>query len=361
MKNPTILEGGIARVFSNIRKLFTRENNTDNLIAWVPESDRQLTTKYITKNGIYRASDDGYYAYSSVTVSVSTDSGVTGEGDDGEQHYVAPDPDTGELVDEVIPSRIEITTPPTVTTYPDGASIDLTGAVVTAYLASGEVWVNADYPGGIVPNGEITLVPGTAEYDASQDKHGAPTITPSEEVQEHYNYSEPLNAAVQAQYTEITSQSEETRAYVSVTDGAIIYIVYQSSRYYVAAISESSFTLTVTINAETNTYESQSTAASSYSGKSYHWFGWVELGMENTGDVIKVSPDPQPDWMISGQATPPTMIGDLTFYNSEIIPGVFGSPQTITAEWPRVGDGAVLSDTFDIVATAKGGGGEVGA
>ena len=86
MKNPTILEGGIARVFSGIRKQFTRQSGSDDMITWVPESDRQLTTKYITQNGIYLAADEGYYAYSGVTVSVPTDSGVTGNGEDGEHH-----------------------------------------------------------------------------------------------------------------------------------------------------------------------------------------------------------------------------------------------------------------------------------
>lgn len=164
MKNPTILEGGIARIFGNIKALFTRQLNSDEKIKWVPESDRQLTTKYITQNGIYRASDDGYYAYSSVTVSVPTDSGASGTGDDGEQHYVAPDPETGELVDTVMPSSIAITTQPTKTSYRSGETIDFSGIVVTAYLASGEIWEDGNHPGGIVPAGELVFPITTAEY-----------------------------------------------------------------------------------------------------------------------------------------------------------------------------------------------------
>jgi len=169
MKNPSIFEGGIARAFSGIKKLFTRQSGSDDLIAWVPESDRQLTTKYITQNGVYRASDDGYYAYSSVTVNVSTTDSVTGKDPvTGEDVVVKPDPETGELVETVVPSSIQITTPPTFTgPYGDGAYISFDGMVVKAYKGDGTLWTDENHPDGVIPFEELILPMTIAHYDGS--------------------------------------------------------------------------------------------------------------------------------------------------------------------------------------------------
>lgn len=43
---------------------------TADFTQWVPEDDRQLMDKIVTHNGSYKASDDGVYAYKSVTALV---------------------------------------------------------------------------------------------------------------------------------------------------------------------------------------------------------------------------------------------------------------------------------------------------
>ena len=57
-KNITIQEGGVAKQLT-VDKLKTNLVGSGTCL-WVPEDDVQLTTKYITENGTYPASDDNY-------------------------------------------------------------------------------------------------------------------------------------------------------------------------------------------------------------------------------------------------------------------------------------------------------------
>ena len=350
MKYPTILEGGIARAFSGIRKLFTRQSGSDDMITWVPESDRTLGTKHITQNGIYRASDDGYYAYSSVTVSVPTDTGVTGEGEDGEQHYVAPDSDTGELVDEVIPSSIVVETPPTnqYGIYKDAQAIGKDGMVVKAYLASGELYEGMGIEDGTVPNAEITLVPGNAAYDESTDQPGGTTSTldtsPIEQpipngVSQLYNYHHPTQVVYK-----ITAFGDAVYT-VGIPNQSNFWVI-------VSALSSSGG---VTIENMVEGTSQTVNASSSYTtdiGDGY--YGAMNV---STGIAFNIVVDDR-----TIRAALPSSLNTriniaATMLHGEKIPA--GSRQTITAEWPRVGDGAVLSDTFEIlVAPPIYGGGE---
>ena len=340
MKNPTIVEGGIARVFSNIRKLFTRENNTDNLITWVPESDRQLTTKYITKNGVYRASDDGYYAYSSVTVSVSTDSGVTGEGDDGEQHYVAPDPDTGELVDEVIPSSIEVTTPPTKTAYQHGETIDYTGIVVTAYKADGEIWTHDSYPNGVIPFEELSFPVTTAQADPNGE----------------WTDNEGINAVMltytpHTNFTNVMDRIEEHTIYV---DGRTWGTVSTGGKDLPATLKGSGPATMLATRYNGNNYYASIAGDTSVDTALYHdedlgvrnnrkgWFGYGSTSPLSDHNVFERGTwqDVLTDFPVSTADPTEASIGDLH------------CTQTLPVLWARYGDGEVLETSVDIDVTS---------
>lgn len=163
-KNINIQEGGIA-------KQLTANKLKTNLVGggtclWVPEDETILGTKTVTENGTYKASDDGYYGYSEVTVSGI--GSVTGtDPTTGEDTTVTTGP-TGELETTVLPHSIKVETPPTVTTYADGATIDFSGMVVKAYLKSGGVWSDAAHPNGIIPISELMLPVTTASKDESK-------------------------------------------------------------------------------------------------------------------------------------------------------------------------------------------------
>ena len=161
-KNITIKEGGAAKQLT-VDKLKT------NLVSggtclWVPEDETNLTTKTITANGTYKASDDGYYGYSEVTVSgIGT---ATGTDEDGDEAVVTTG-EGGELEQNKVPSSIVVDEPPVVVggVYPDGQTIDKEGMVVKAYLKEGGLYDTEDYPGGVIPIEELTLNPTAAHYD----------------------------------------------------------------------------------------------------------------------------------------------------------------------------------------------------
>lgn len=159
-KNITIQEGGNARQFtaSKLRTSLVGGGTCD----WVPEDETRVTAKHITDNGTYTAADEGYYGYSEVTVSgVGT---AVGRDSDGDEAMVKPDPQTGELVESKIPSRIEITTLPTRIFYYEGDPMNYSGLVVKAYLLTGELWTDATHPDGVIPISELILPVTVATY-----------------------------------------------------------------------------------------------------------------------------------------------------------------------------------------------------
>lgn len=158
-KNITIQEGGLA-------KQLTANKLKTNLVGggtclWVPEDETQLGTKIITENGTYKASDDGYYGYSEVTVSGV--GSVTGTDGDGDEATVTTGGD-GELVITKNPSSIKVDTPPSLLVYSNGETIDFSGIVVKAYLKSGGIWSDSSHPNGIIPFSELVFPDTTAIY-----------------------------------------------------------------------------------------------------------------------------------------------------------------------------------------------------
>lgn len=174
-KNITIQEGGVARQIT-ANKLKT------NLVGggtclWVPEDETQLGTKHISENGTFKANDDGYYGYSEVTVSgIGT---ATGTGPDGETHQYTEDGEGG-ITDTLLPSSISVVTPPTITTYEDGATIDFSGMVVKGYLKSGDLWTDSDHPDGVIPISELTLPVTIADIDGVSGQTASSPIVSGE-------------------------------------------------------------------------------------------------------------------------------------------------------------------------------------
>lgn len=166
MANITIKEGGRAYPFAPAKLRTLLSGGGEAL--WVPESAITRDALSVTKNGDYHAAAEGLYAYSRVSVNVTQTDHVSGKGQDGNDYNYTVDPTTGDLVETKIPSSIRVTTPPTSPEwgYVDGEAIGKAGMVVTAYDANNTVMQT-------VPNGEITLEPSVAAYNAT----GRLTIT----------------------------------------------------------------------------------------------------------------------------------------------------------------------------------------
>lgn len=163
--NPAPAEGGIARVFACERIKTTLSGGGTCL--WVRKGVVALGTKSIdVDNKTYRAADDGYYGYSQVTVSGISITKTTD--DDGNEVIEHTDGTGTETM--VVPSSIVITRLPDFTgPYGDNAYIGIDGMVVKAYTADGNIWSNEKYPGGVIPNEEITFDPIVTTYDPSKD------------------------------------------------------------------------------------------------------------------------------------------------------------------------------------------------
>lgn len=150
--NTSITEGGKGYTFGQVKCLMVEGDNGE-FYPWYPEADRALDSLSVTQNGIYRASDRGVYGWNRVSVNVAQTDRVTGrDPDTGDEKTVTVDPETGELVETVVPVEIRIETPPTFTgPYGNGAYIDFTGLTVAAYGANGDKMLDVPFNELIFP------------------------------------------------------------------------------------------------------------------------------------------------------------------------------------------------------------------
>lgn len=162
-KNIVIQEGGVGRQFSADR-LKTATVGGGHCY-WVPEDEVQLRTLFVTENGTYKAEDEECYGYSEVTVNGI--GAAVGLDSDGDTACATVDPETGLITIKKLPSRIQITTPPSILSYSDGDAINYSGMVVKAYLESGELWTDENHPNGVIPLSELTLPENYADYAAA--------------------------------------------------------------------------------------------------------------------------------------------------------------------------------------------------
>lgn len=133
-KNITVETDGTSVSYNGVEKISTHDvqgNSTD----WIPMEDTKLAKKTVKKNKTYKAENDGYYGYSQVKVKVGGK--VTGLKADDSKPYAVDVDDEGNLVYTELPVSISIITNPTKTAYSSGEPIDVTGAVVKAYLTGG--------------------------------------------------------------------------------------------------------------------------------------------------------------------------------------------------------------------------------
>lgn len=333
-KNITIQEGGVAKQLT-VDKLKTNLVSSGTCL-WVPEDEVTLGTKVITENGTYKASDDGYYGYSEVTVNIANAGTATGTDEDGDEAVAYTDPETGELVEEKVPSRIEVITPPTnpYGIYQDGQAITTNGMVVKAYLETG-----GEY--GTVPNGEITLNPTTAVYDPSTDtgRHGTATSDLETAFTQPISYSGTAghsNATFTPPFSE--SVSAEACAGFKISSSNSVIVLYASSSSPAGHIVSSN-----------GRDDYAGTTSYTHNGKTVYY------GMMNFND--------SGSWLYNGTINAvngsPAGPDAWTMVYGTREEEQAGSHQQITVSWPRPRDGKVLETTFEILV-APGYGGDEG-
>ena len=196
-KNIIIQEGGTAKQMT-VNKLKTDKVGGGTCL-WVPEDEVSLGTKSISQNGTYKASDDGKYGFSQVTVNVSGGQGsvnpdgtpnvnpvdpnnpdskvnpggpgtsVVGTDPVTGNDYIIGVDDDGQLVTTPVPSVIEITENPTKTDYNDGDTVDPSGLVAVLKNNDGTIFTNEDYPDGTIPISELLLPTTNVDVDEATE------------------------------------------------------------------------------------------------------------------------------------------------------------------------------------------------
>ena len=324
-KNIVIQEGGLG-------KQLTADKLKTNLVGggtclWVPEDETMLGTKAITENGIYKASDDGYYGYSEVNVSgIGT---ATGTGPDGETHSYTEDGEGG-VTDTVLPDSIAVVTPPTVTTYADGATIDFSGMTVKAYLKSGEVWSDAAHPNGIIPISELLLPVTKADSDESHS--------------DEWSDGQGLNAIL-ISYTlhwNIREQGEDQAVYLSQVLGehnglpTMFGGTARPAQFFMTRTSNGTYTWGATGRVGLNAYVD--------TGNEYNRYNrWT-----STSDAVEVGEvtyhSNKYEWATAIPASTVVPKGDESMQPQ-------GAYQTIPVQWIRTGDYKTLESSFNITVT----------
>lgn len=299
--NTTIQEGGKGYPFGPVKCLMVEGDNGE-FYQWYPETDRALDSLSVDKNGIYQASEYGVYGWSRVSVNVPQTSSVTGKDPQtGQEITVTTNPETGELVETVVPVEIRVIEPPTnpYGVYVDGQTITKDGMVVKAYDANGDEMQ-------IVPIGELTINPTTASIDEAEIRgggniEGIPIINIALETAEY-------SVAVPSEFTvgNVTFKGEEASpAYGDHFTMSAHDVNY--GWYY----SKNSFPIKVKLQASAN--------------------------VADPAIFARVT-------AANGESLPSS--GDLTMFR--YTPGLPKYYQTITVLWPRPGDGAILETTFEI-------------
>ncbi len=336
-KNITIQEGGVARQLT-VDKLKTNLVDSGTCL-WVPEDEVQLTTKYITENGTYKAVDENYYGYSEVTVSgIGVATGTDGDGDEAYAHTG----DGGGLEIDKIPSSIAITTEPSKMSYVDGELINTSGMVVKAYYATGGEW-------GIVPPEEIVISPVSASIEASEEEPDKASSELTTGLDQPINCGDGRKVISREymigrdHYTDKRTDKYSGVEYTFIEQtSTVVFVVAASDTPNAVAtiIGEKELTNETTGVTEKTVYESQREMGSSftYAGKTVYYTMWTE---GNSG--------------FSRDSLFPVSTGNPANYYDEIawtmvygdkIPG--GWRQTIAVQWQRPGDYKLLETTLSV-------------
>lgn len=342
--NTTIQEGGKGYPFGPVKCLMV-EGDDGKYYPWFPEADRQLDSLSVDKNGIYQASKYGVYGWSRANVNVPQTDSVTGrDPQTGQEVTVTADPETGELVETVVPVEIRVTTLPTKTDYTDGETIDYSGIVVHAYSSTGQDM-------GAVPFNELVFPIEKAIFDEEKYKEGSYYASSDLNI---WPFDQPIGFTTGniAKYKS-SSGTVYTVLNVSASCKIVCFFYHRETTQwgeehypgYVLFASDNEFTGT-----KTNPSGRLNVQRWTHNGKTVY-FTSESVGMyTRAGDTVDYEPRTNAELQekavfssVESQRVAWTILhGDITYE-----PG--GAKQTIPIYWQRPCDGAVLQAAFDII------------
>lgn len=320
----SIVEGQSSKQFNNVGFLRTSLQG-GGYCDWIPEDERVLKSKSVTKNGTYKAINDSAYAYDEFTVNVPKKDSVTGKKPNGNEATVSRD-NEGNLVETGVPSSIRITTNPSKMTYSDGETIDMSGAVIKAYNTDGGLWGN-------VPLNEVSVSPSTA------DGGGAlPGLAYYEFPEETYVYKYP-------------GYYNDYYFYAQTFNGArIVFIQYGEHVYYYTFCNNNQGYSKIGIAEERwgqPTAINWSTPLMRNIGNNYYG-GWGRG--DSNGSPLPFIYSTLGNIPYGGENPPSTELEEL----QAALPYAYRTvtvDQTINVSWKRPGDNKKLTTSFNITVS----------
>jgi len=324
-KNITIQEGGVAKQLT-VDKLKTNVAGGGTCL-WVSEDEVTLGSKTIVENGTFKASDEGLYGYSQVTVdkvgaAVGKMPTNAPSAADGNEYMVTSSDGDDDLEFLKLASTIRVTTLPTTSAYDDGDTIDYTGMIVTKYDANGSSM-------GTIPLSELTLSVTEADYGSA--------------YHEEWTDGAGVNALMLT-YTErwyLDWNGRDAVVYCSKPMGehnglpAMFGDREGPTQFLITKYDGDIYVMGSTADRHLNGYTYDESAEKS----NYRLFSGTSA-TTGTGEVKNVGHIS--DWPtgIPVSTVKPTDAGDLHPEDS--------AKQTIPVKWARTGDGKELETSFEI-------------
>lgn len=304
-QNISISEGGTAQQFGQINKLKIA-NSGGGTSLWVPEDEVQTKSLHVDSNGTYYASQDECYGYDEVSVNITDE--CFGYDDDGNLWDVEVDEDDF-LEEEEMPVRIEVTTPPTKTSYIAYEPINTAGMVVMGYYADGSEY-------GEIPREEYTIDPIVATVPTGEKQ----ATSDIQAIQQYVPFAV-ANAVVYESY------GGDVRVTASERGAKVACVHRQSNNAYFRMIFATD---------EPQELEGITWDWYTYSGKTVYYNRWGVLNEY----VVK---SPTPIFGLPYNIT--NRDGELAW---TMIYGTITNPKLeVKVKWER-DDGEVLEDSFEV-------------
>lgn len=338
---PSILEGGSSRNFNPVDVLDINKQSNGRS-TWVLADSVEVGSLDASKNGLYLAIEDDYFAYDQIVVNVSDDLADADDATKATNKIVGKDPDLdpnndyavgldedGNLTKEMIPAAIHIVVPPRKLKYEEGETINFDGIHVYLMDGNNHRYTDSNYPTGEIPFGElifpVTVATSSETYDyytASLD--GYPSIT----YVVTSSWYEPVMPGIsQAELTE--TFSAPCRMFW-IGDKSLIF-------------SETEFTITIKYKQGHDEWGGtvQSSVVTTFAGKRVYWYD-INNGVYEEEIV--------------NQCTPIVPYNDISLPNPfyQIVASILYDGKSekegesgVPVQWMR-SDGEILEDTFEI-------------
>lgn len=395
-ENPIIQEGGSGRRMGSIGRIITFGDGGNDI--WVPASERLTAQKFISKNGVYLASDEELFAFSKLTVNVyggapgmtvpttptgpygvETPTGATpaeipaipgGVGSaisgidptDGQQYTAKVNPD-GTISKVRSPTSIKVLIPPAKKEYVDGDKIDYNGLVIELLDANGERFTDSNYPDGTITWSPVKQLPLESKPYLNLNVETPIDTASGYGTRKYYGSNK----------DRITVQGTFNGPIIGVpVDSGDLLAKNISSGIEVKAQRDARGPMYVTAFLDTKrngfaiiygSYEGDSFWNSWSANIDGHWFNYFAVGL---------SGDPGEWSLYIPRSADNRPYGTQTFNIDVAYTMLFGTDgnnligafQSVTVQWTSPYDGMMLSDTFDIMVQKRQGtpdiGGDIG-